>query len=105
MFEFLCRQLHIVSKGTALAEVKHDKLIPEHAFALLTNLNKEHFRQIELTEKQALAYLRKENLVVGEGERGFALLTFNGNGLGWVNLLGNRLNNLYPSNWRIRMGH
>ena len=103
--EFLCRQLHVVSKGTALAEIKHDKLIPEHAFALSTNLNKEHFRQIELTTEQAVTYLRKENLVVGEGERGFTLLTFNGNGLGWVNLLGNRLNNLYPSSWRIRMGH
>ena len=103
--EFLCRQLHVVSKGTALAEIKHDKLIPEHAFALSTNLNKEHFRQIELTSDQALTYLRKETLLVGEGERGFALLTFEGNGLGWVNLLGNRLNNLYPSSWRIRMGH
>jgi len=103
--EFICRQLHVVSKGTALAEIKHDKLIPEHSFALSANLNKEHFRQVELTKEQALAYLRKENLIVGEGERGFALLTFNGNGLGWVNLLGNRLNNLYPSSWRIRMGH
>lgn len=103
--EFVCRQLHVVSKGTALAEVKHDKLIPEHAFALSDNLNKENFKQIELTTDQALAYLRKENLLVGEGERGFTLMTFEGNGLGWVNLLGNRLNNLYPSNWRIRMGH
>ncbi|QLH34488.1 MAG: hypothetical protein HWD62_05535 [Cyclobacteriaceae bacterium] len=23
--------------------------------------------------------------------------------MGWVNHLGNRTNNLYPSNWRIRM--
>jgi 16S rRNA C967 or C1407 C5-methylase (RsmB/RsmF family)/NOL1/NOP2/fmu family ribosome biogenesis protein len=103
--EFLSRQLHVISKGTALAEVKHEKFVPEHAFALSTCLNKENFRQIELTLEQALAYLRKENLVVGEGEKGFALMTFEGNGLGWVNLLGNRLNNLYPSNWRIRMGH
>ncbi|MFM9837959.1 MAG: methyltransferase RsmF C-terminal domain-like protein [Cyclobacteriaceae bacterium] len=24
--------------------------------------------------------------------------------IGWVNLLGNRVNNLYPTNWRVRMG-
>jgi 16S rRNA C967 or C1407 C5-methylase (RsmB/RsmF family)/NOL1/NOP2/fmu family ribosome biogenesis protein len=101
--EFLSRQLHVVSKGAAIAEVKHEKFIPEHAFALSTHLNKENFKQIELTLEEALAYLRKENLVVGEGQKGFALMTFEGNGLGWVNLLGNRLNNLYPSSWRIRM--
>ncbi len=103
--EFLSRQLHVVSKGTAIAEVKHEKFIPEHAFAVSNSISKENFRQIELSLEQALAYLRKENLVIGEGERGFTLMTYEGNALGWVNLLGNRLNNLYPSNWRIRMGH
>jgi 16S rRNA C967 or C1407 C5-methylase (RsmB/RsmF family)/NOL1/NOP2/fmu family ribosome biogenesis protein len=102
--EFLSRQLHIVSKGTAMAEVKHEKFIPEHAFALSTAINKENFKQIELSEAEALAYLRKENLMIGEGERGFALVSFRGVALGWVNLLGNRVNSLFPSSWRIRMG-
>jgi 16S rRNA C967 or C1407 C5-methylase (RsmB/RsmF family)/NOL1/NOP2/fmu family ribosome biogenesis protein len=102
--EFLARKLHVINKGTALAEVKHDKLIPQHASGLSVCLNKNHFLQIELDESQALSYLRKENLLIGENQKGFALVTFKGNGLGWVNLLGNRLNNLYPSAWRIRMG-
>jgi len=100
---FISSQLHTVSKGTAIAEIKHEKLIPEHALALSIHLNKEYFPAIELTLDQALAYLRKDNLVVGEGKRGFALVTYNGNVLGWINQLGNRINNLYPSAWRIRM--
>jgi NOL1/NOP2/fmu family ribosome biogenesis protein len=92
-----------VSKGTAIAEIKHEKLIPEHAIALSIHLNKEYLPAIELTSDQALAYLRKDNLVIGEGKRGFAIVTYNGNVLGLINQLGNRINNLYPSAWRIRM--
>jgi len=102
--DFISNQIHVVSKGTAAAEIKHEKLIPEHAMALSIYLNKDHFPVINLNLEQAIAYLRKENLLVGEGQRGFALVTFNGNYLGWINQLGTRVNNLYPSSWRIRMG-
>jgi 16S rRNA C967 or C1407 C5-methylase (RsmB/RsmF family)/NOL1/NOP2/fmu family ribosome biogenesis protein len=102
--QYVADNLSIVSKGTALAELKHEKAIPDHAAALCIHLQKENFTQIELTEQQALLYLRKDNLTLETTQRGFALITYKGNNLGWVNLLGNRVNNLYPSNWRIRMG-
>ena len=100
---YISNQLHVVSKGTAVSEVKHDKLIPEHAMALSRHLNREHFNVINLDITQALSYLRKESIQVGEGQKGFALVTYDRHALGWVNLLGNRVNNLYPSSWRIRM--
>jgi 16S rRNA C967 or C1407 C5-methylase (RsmB/RsmF family)/NOL1/NOP2/fmu family ribosome biogenesis protein len=100
---FICTQLHIVSKGTAVAETKHEKLIPEHAMALSIHLNQNHFPIIDLEIEEALAYLRKEAIQVGEGQRGFALVTYKGTPLGWINQLGNRINNLYPAAWRIRM--
>jgi len=33
---------------------------------------------------------------------GFTLMSFQNTPIGWANLLGNRVNNLYPSAWRIR---
>jgi NOL1/NOP2/fmu family ribosome biogenesis protein len=101
--QLIADNLNVVSKGTALGEIKHDKAIPDHAAALCIHLQKENFTQIELTEQQALAFLRKDNLTLESTKRGFALVTYCGNGLGWVNLLGIRVNNLYPANWRIRM--
>ncbi len=101
---WLANNLNVVTKGTAVATVKHEKLIPEHAVALSLELNRNQFTQIELTLDQALAYLRKETPMIGEGQKGFALVTYQSHPLGWVNLLGNRINNLYPANWRIRMG-
>jgi 16S rRNA C967 or C1407 C5-methylase (RsmB/RsmF family)/NOL1/NOP2/fmu family ribosome biogenesis protein len=100
---WLANNLNVVTKGTAVATLKHEKLIPEHAVALSLELNRNQFVQIELSLDQALAYLRKETPLIGEGQKGFALVTYENHPLGWVNLLGNRINNLYPANWRIRM--
>ena len=101
--EFITSCLKTVLKGTAVATQKHEKLVPEHAFALSTEINKGIFTQLNLTKDQALSFLRKENLMLAEGQKGFALVNYEGSTLGWVNLLGNRINNLYPSSWRIRM--
>ena len=101
---WLANNLSVVTKGTAVATLKHEKLIPEHAVALSLELNRDQFVQIELSLDQALAYLRKETPLIGEGQKGFALVTYQNHPLGWVNLLGNRINNLYPANWRVRMG-
>ena len=101
--DFISRTLNTVLKGTAIAKQKHDKFIPEHSLALAVQLNKTNFKCIELTLEQALTYLRKDTLLVGEGARGFALVMYQQMPMGWVNLLGTRINNLYPSGWRILM--
>lgn len=90
-----------VIRGTAVATQKHDKFIPEHALALSVHVHTDRFKKIDLSLEEALAYLRKDVLSVGEGEKGFGLVMYEGVPLGWVNLLGNRLNNLYPAGWRI----
>jgi 16S rRNA C967 or C1407 C5-methylase (RsmB/RsmF family)/NOL1/NOP2/fmu family ribosome biogenesis protein len=101
--EWLDNHLQIISSGTAIATIKHDKLIPEHAAALSVNIDIDMQRVIDLTLQEALTYLRKDTLSVDSPGRGFALVRFNNILLGWVNVLENRINNLYPAQWRIRM--
>jgi 16S rRNA C967 or C1407 C5-methylase (RsmB/RsmF family)/NOL1/NOP2/fmu family ribosome biogenesis protein len=100
---WLSERLRMFNKGTAIAALKHEKLVPEHAAAMSTELSHEFFTREPLSKDLALAYLRKDNLMLGEGKRGFALVTYEDLPLGWVNLLGTRINNLYPAGWRIRM--
>jgi len=100
--EFLSKFLKVIQKGTAISIAKHDKLIPEHAFALSTKTNLENFNSIELTLEGAIAYLRKDVLNLISEKTGFTLMSFQNTPIGWANLLGNRVNNLYPSAWRIR---
>lgn len=101
--EFVSKNLRVIQKGTAIATLKHDKLIPEHSFALSTEINASNFFTFELTLEQALAYLRKDTLTLDSEKKGFTLLTYQNTPIGWMNHLGNRSNNLYPAAWRIRI--
>ncbi|MEQ9414946.1 MAG: rRNA methyltransferase [Cyclobacteriaceae bacterium] len=103
LITFLSDMLNVYHFGASLATDKHGKLVPEHNAALSIHLDKSNFITIALSYEQAINYLRKETIEMDTKEKGFALLTYEGNSIGCANLLPNRMNNLYPSNWRIRM--
>ena len=101
--QLLVNNLRVVFAGTSMVTIKHDKLVPDHALALSIDLNRNFFYSMKLDENTALQYLRKETIPSSSGNKGFALVTFENICIGWVNILDNRINNLYPSEWRIRM--
>lgn len=101
--DHLARNLYLIMAGTLMASLKHDKLIPEHPAALSVELNTSHFNSLEVGVPDALHFLRKETLQVDSDKKGFALICYKALPIGWVNILPNRINNLYPSEWRIRM--
>ncbi len=101
--EFLLQHLRIVYAGTNLARIKHEKLIPEHALAMSADINRNNFPIEEIPEADALKYLRKETIEIQDAKTGFTLITFQDLPVGWANVLSNRVNNMYPSEWRIRM--
>ena len=94
--------LRILKAGVKVAEVKGRDLIPAHDLVLSILYQKEAFPQVELTEEQAIAYLRREVLSLPEAPRGYVVVTNRHVPLGLVKNLGSRANNLYPAEWRIR---
>jgi NOL1/NOP2/fmu family ribosome biogenesis protein len=66
-------------------------------------LNAKNFNTIDLNIHDSLRFLRKDTIEVSNAKKGFALVRFNDLPIGWVNVLDNRINNLYPAQWRIRM--
>lgn len=99
----VCSQVRALTAGVLLAEEKGRKLIPQHALALSTELAPDAFPRVELTEEEALSYLRREVLTLApEVPRGYVVATYEGHPLGFLNNLGSRANNLYPQEWRIR---
>lgn len=94
--------LRILKAGVKVAEVKGRDLIPAHELVLSHIYNKEAFPSVELTEEQAIAYLRRETLTLSEAPRGYVVVTNRHVPLGLVKNLGSRANNLYPAEWRIR---
>lgn len=95
--------LNIVTRGVAVATMARNKLIPEHALAMSFYLQRDAFPVVDVEKAEALKYLAKETIDPRDDQRGFALIRYKDNNLGFVNRLGNRMNNLYPANWRIRM--
>ncbi|MGV3630837.1 MAG: methyltransferase RsmF C-terminal domain-like protein [Bacteroidota bacterium] len=94
------QQLRIQKLGTELGTVIRGELQPDQSLALAIDC---HFPQrIELTKEQALHYLKGETFDL-KGEKGYQLVTYQNIPLGWIKHLGNRFNNLYPKEWRIRM--
>lgn len=58
---------------------------------------------LEANKETALALLRKETPLLTAAKPGWYLVHYAGLGLAWVKHLGNRYNNYYPKEWRIRM--
>jgi NOL1/NOP2/fmu family ribosome biogenesis protein len=102
---FLYEAVRVVSAGVQLGEIKGSNVIPSHALALSVNLNPKSFHSVELTWEDAIKFLRKESLLINDAPKDYLLVTYRHYPLGFVKNLGNRSNNLYPQEWRIRTGH
>ena len=98
--------IRILHRGITLAENKGKDWQPHHSLAMSTSLNRETFPKAELTYEQAIAYLRKEAVTLDASvPKGYVLVTYRDTPLGFVKNIGNRANNLYPQEWRIRSGY
>ena len=99
-------KMRIVHAGTPIAYIKGKACIPHHALALSNLLQINTFEKVEISYEQAIAYLRKEAITLpAMTSKGFVILPYKNMPLGFVKSLGNRSNNLYPTEWRIRSGY
>ena len=98
--------MRMVCAGIQVAEIKGKDLIPSHALAMSVCRNEKAFPSVEVSYEQAIAYLRKEAFALeADAPRGYILIRYKGKALGFVKNIGNRANNLYPQEWRIRSGY
>ena len=102
-YSLLTKHLYIVSAGVRIGELKGKDLVPSHSLAMSIALAPSAFPTAELSYTDAISYLRKEALQLpAECPKGYVLVTYQNHPLGFVKQLGNRANNLYPQEWRIR---
>ena len=106
VYALLEQHVKVIHAGVTIGEWKGKDLVPHHSLAMSTALEEGVFPRTELTYEQAIAYLRKEGLVLDASvPRGYVLVTYQQVPLGFVKNIGNRANNLYPQEWRIRSGY
>lgn len=98
----LLANLKVIHSGIKCGNLNKNVFIPDHSLAM-SMIVADDIPKLELDKKESLAYLNKTLLHVNSSYKGWCLVCFEGTALGWVKNLGNRINNYYPSEWRIRM--
>jgi len=98
--------LRVLAHGVKAPIQKGKDLIPDVSEALSTTLDRTKYPMVELTYEQAVQYLRKEVIVLpAQTPRGLAIVNYRQHPLGFVKNIGNRANNLYPQEWKIKSTH
>jgi NOL1/NOP2/fmu family ribosome biogenesis protein len=97
------RKLKIVKAGTKVFVVKNKKYLPSHELALSLKLKTNVFPANEINLSEALKFMKRDNFILHDAVMGWNIVTYKGINLGFVNNIGNRVNNYFPVEWRIRM--
>lgn len=89
--------------GIRIGQMKGKDLVPHPFLAFSTELG-EPYPSIDLQEPEhARRFLAKLDFdTPDKPDPGWHLVRYRGNGLGWVKVLPNRINNYYPTHWRLR---
>ncbi len=102
-FDLAEKKLRVMHAGIDMGECKGRDTIPSQSLALSISLYEEAFPSVNVDKETALRYLRREAIEVpAETKRGFVVVRYLGLALGFLKNLGNRTNNLYPQEWKIK---
>jgi 16S rRNA C967 or C1407 C5-methylase (RsmB/RsmF family)/NOL1/NOP2/fmu family ribosome biogenesis protein len=99
-FSFLLEQLHVIYSGVITGELMRDKLVPDHSLAMSTII-RNGITRVYVTKDQAIQYLQRKDIQLDTAIKGWSLIDYEGQALGWANILSNRVNNYYPKSLRI----
>lgn len=100
------KSLSTLSVGVDVGTMRGKSFVPSQGLALSVALDKSAFPMVDVPLADAISYLRRDAITLPPSTpTGFVVVTFRGVPLGFVKNLGNRCNNLYPAEWRIKSTH
>ncbi|MBX2843040.1 MAG: RsmB/NOP family class I SAM-dependent RNA methyltransferase [Flammeovirgaceae bacterium] len=101
-FRLLSHFLSLKLIGIDIGKFKNDKFQPSHHLAISSVLH-ENITSINLNYDQAIDYLKRKDFELElQNLKGWVLLKYQDQALGWIKALPNRFNNYYPMEWRLR---
>ena len=106
VYDAAAKSLNVIHAGITIGTRKGKDIVPDQSLALSARLDRSKFANVDIDYTQAINYLRKEAVTLPDGTpKGFVLLTYKGMPLGFEKNIGNRANNLYPQEWKIKSAH
>ena len=99
--KMLAESLRVIASGVAMGQIFKERLKPDHALAMFCGLDRGAVPVAELSEEEALRFLRKQEAEAAAFAEGMNLVTRGGAALGFAKRIQNRVNNMYPNSLRI----
>jgi 16S rRNA C967 or C1407 C5-methylase (RsmB/RsmF family)/NOL1/NOP2/fmu family ribosome biogenesis protein len=98
----LASKLNMMKMGTRLGKMIRTDLIPDHELVMDAGIEKK-IPRVELDLDRALDFMQRKNISVPDNTpKGWIIFCYQNVDIGLAKNLGNRVNNHYPSEWRIR---
>ncbi|HKL92856.1 MAG TPA: hypothetical protein VJ871_06195 [Bacteroidales bacterium] len=95
--------MHVLKMGIPLGAIKGKDVLPDPAKALSTALEVSAVPSVDVPLDVARDYLRRNAIPLPEDTpKGWVLIKHGGLALGWMKNIGNRANNAWPAEWRLR---
>ena len=97
----LAGTLAVIYSGVAMGQVFKGALRPDGALALFAGVSRDAVPCREVSQEEALRFLRKQDMDASGFEQGLNMVTRGGLPLGFVKRVGARVNNMYSNSLRI----
>jgi 16S rRNA C967 or C1407 C5-methylase (RsmB/RsmF family)/NOL1/NOP2/fmu family ribosome biogenesis protein len=101
----LFQNLTIVKAGTKIFVVKKEDYLPAHELVLSNHIKNAAFPHEDTNLSDSVSYLRRDSFAISGILKGWNIVTYEDINIGFVNNIGNRVNNYFPVEWRIRLDH
>lgn len=100
------RGVRLLAHGVRPDTIKGKNTIPDVSRALACTPTTDSYPRVDVTYEQAIAYLRRDAITLPPtAPRGIVEVCYRNCPLGFAKNIGNRANNLYPQEWKIRSTH
>ena len=97
----LSEVLTVVYSGVVMGQIFKGKLKPEHPLALYVGINRDAVPMVDVSEGDAVDYLRRQDIAASQFDEGVNIVCFKGLPIGFIKRIGARCNNMYPKDLRI----
>ena len=98
--QYIQSKLYLKKAGVFAGKIAGKDLLPDQALAQSIILA-EDVQKVNLSEEQAISYLRKDEFSIDVNVKGWTLMCYDDQALGWAKILPNRINNYFPKELRI----
>jgi 16S rRNA C967 or C1407 C5-methylase (RsmB/RsmF family) len=103
LYENALHKLHCVGLGSPVGSFLQKRFSPSEHLPFSLGFNAQAYPIQTLDQTAALNYLSKQILPYQGNQKGLTVIQYKGCNLGWGKFAGNRINNLFPSEWKLRM--